>query len=423
MSLGVILSVGVAPLPVRAQSSESAAQPGPESQPHARAQRLLYSGQIAPAIAVWDEALKQEPRNWDMLAAAGAVLYADGQFARGATYLAQAAQITPDDVTLRLFLGTALYFAGAQPQAKSEFQRILASQAVERGTAQIARDKLSGSYFEDEAAAEAALAAKVGAPPAPGASWIAQFFDVNWIKPRPDLHDGGSGVAMLEAVVPFKRPVFTGGDSIRMYGRSALFQIVPVARHRYLVTVRAWRGTPEEKHSAALVRQLRLFEFFLYHVRSGSPKEALQEKAKSFDRSHEDKPAEAAEAARAALRLAPDDAQAHYQLGHSLANLRQLETAAREQHAVLARWPDFARAHFELGVIEAMQKHNENAVGEFLAAIRGDPILYEAYLNLALTYVQLGRIDKACDPVAQAKELWPSGLMPPPLKRCDEPGR
>jgi tetratricopeptide (TPR) repeat protein len=407
----ILLLVGVA----------FAQAPDVQNQPDARARRLLYSGQIARAVAVWEDALKTDPRNWDVLASVGAVLYADGKFARAATFLDRAAQLRADDASLRLLLGTALHLAGDEPQARAELQRIIASNP-NRGTVQIARDKLDGRYIEGEATSEAAIAARLGTKPEPGALWIGRFVDIDWAKPRPDLHGDGSLVAVIEAAAPLGGAVLTGGDHLSVYG-PVFLQTLSFARNRYLVVVRAWRNTPEEKDQASLVQWVRRFEFFLLHVRSGSPRDALQKKLETFRQDVEGKLGDAVESARAVLRLAPDDPQAHYQLGHSLTALGQLEAAAKEQHTVLARWPDFARAHFELGVIEAMQKHYENAAGEFLAALGQDPTLYEAYRNLALTYLRIGQMDRACESVARARETWPSGPIPAALQSCDKPSR
>ena len=174
----------------------------PGSSADARAQRLLYSGQIARAIEVWQGALHDEPDNWDMLSALGATLYADGQFARAVGYLQRAQAVRPDDWTLRLFLATAHHAAGQLATADAQFEAIMKG-SPNRGTMQIAGDKLTRRYFQDQKKLDDEMLAK-GQHPAPGSLWTGLFLRLHEQPPglnTPNLHDDGSIVEVIASLM------------------------------------------------------------------------------------------------------------------------------------------------------------------------------------------------------------------------------
>jgi tetratricopeptide (TPR) repeat protein len=98
---------------------------------------------------------------------------------------------------------------------------------------------------------------------------------------------------------------------------------------------------------------------------------------------------------RAALRLRPDDAPAHYDVGRALAGLGRRVEAAAECRAALRLRPDYAEAHYILGhVLEGQGKPGE-AAAELRAAIRLNPDLSEAHYNLGNVLGELGNADEA----------------------------
>ena len=65
---------------------------------------------------------------------------------------------------------------------------------------------------------------------------------------------------------------------------------------------------------------------------------------------------------RAAIRLIPDDADAHNNLGLALADQGKLEQAIAEHRAAIRIEPDLAEAHCNLGVALAKQGKRDEAI-------------------------------------------------------------
>jgi tetratricopeptide (TPR) repeat protein len=89
---------------------------------------------------------------------------------------------------------------------------------------------------------------------------------------------------------------------------------------------------------------------------------------------------------RAAIRLNPDDAQAHSRLGSELAAQGKWEDALVELREATRLQPDDAAARYNLGAILARQGELEEAIAEFRDSIRlnpDDPTVYP-YLGIAL---------------------------------------
>lgn len=373
---------------------------------HARAQRLLSSGQIERALGAWEEALRQKPEDREMLAALGAVLYADGQFARAVPYLRRASQLDAQDWTLRLFLATALHSAGDKEQAGAEF-RAVADGAPNSGTARIASDKLSGDFFRGQEQAERGMWTKLGAEREPGRLWVGLLLPVTWARPNSSLHDEGSLVPLIGAATASRfGDIVTGGDSVLVYGAFSL-RAISYAKNRYLLAARAWKGTPEESNIGRVVFRLRFFGFVLEHVRSGSPQAAWASKMQARMAISRRNYRDAAELARAALRLAPHDAEAHQILGSVYVDLGQMPEAGKELQAALTLWPDYSSAHHETGRLALIQDRAKDAVAAFTRAIELDATKGSAYQGLAAAYKALGEAQRAESVLEQARELEP----------------
>jgi tetratricopeptide (TPR) repeat protein len=409
----------------------------PGGRPHGMAQRLLYSGQIPRAISTWQEALKDDPDNWDMLAALGATLYADGQFVRAAHYLQRAAALRVDDWTLRLFLATADYAAGALAEADREFQAIIAG-SPNRGTVQIASDKLTRRYYRDQEAAERSILAKGGNPEV-SPLWIGLLMTL----PRPprsndtdDLHDDGTqvlvhtviiSVAALRAAFPSASVlqsrwfgVTTGGDDVRAYGQVRM-EVMPYASHRTLVTARLWKSDLGKSGLSRLRFELLSFEYLLDAFRASSP---LQQKFQGVDAIRAGRWAEAEQLLKEALRLAPDDPQGHLSLGIVYASTAQWHAAAKEYQRALELRPDYPDALFGLATVHSeMKLASDGVIAEFARAVELKPTTLEAYLNLAGIYGRLGMTMEASTELKYAKEVAPDLAIPEALRKWQAGGQ
>jgi tetratricopeptide (TPR) repeat protein len=67
--------------------------------------------------------------------------------------------------------------------------------------------------------------------------------------------------------------------------------------------------------------------------------------------------------------------------------------------------PNFAAAHLELGSLYAAQAHHQKAVDEYLEAIRQDPQSDSAHYRLGQVYRQMGKVDLATQELARYQQL------------------
>ena len=92
------------------------------------------------------------------------------------------------------------------------------------------------------------------------------------------------------------------------------------------------------------------------------------------------------------MRLRPDFAEAHNNLGVLLRELGKLaEATASLQEAVRLR-PDFAEAHFQLGLAFGKQDKNEEAAASNREAVRLKPDYAEAHFNLGVALERQGKL-------------------------------
>ncbi len=87
-------------------------------------------------------------------------------------------------------------------------------------------------------------------------------------------------------------------------------------------------------------------------------------------------------AARTAIRLRPDDVNAHNILGLALLKQGKLDEAVAECRTAIRLRPDFAEAHTKLSLALLKQGKWDEAVAAFRTAIRLQPDLAEAHTNL-----------------------------------------
>ena len=71
-----------------------------------------------------------------------------------------------------------------------------------------------------------------------------------------------------------------------------------------------------------------------------------------------------------AVKLRPDYAEAHYNLGLVLAGRGRIDEAAAQFQAVLNTRPDHPEAHNNLGVLLAGQGHVDEAIAHFRKAVK-----------------------------------------------------
>jgi tetratricopeptide (TPR) repeat protein len=119
----------------------------------------------------------------------------------------------------------------------------------------------------------------------------------------------------------------------------------------------------------------------------------------------EDSPEEARRAYQEALRIRPDFADAHINLGllhHNAGELAEAEACYRQ---ALRAEPKLALAHFNLAVVLEDQQKKSAAIAAYEEALKHAPDFFEAHCNLAKLYESLGRKRDAIRHYAAANRL------------------
>ena len=103
-----------------------------------------------------------------------------------------------------------------------------------------------------------------------------------------------------------------------------------------------------------------------------------------------------------ALRIKPDDADAHYNLGYVYRELGQYEEAIASFKKSIHIKPDDADAHYNLGYAYRKLGQYEEAIASFKKSIRIKPDDANAHFNLGLAYDESGQYEEA---IASYKEV------------------
>ncbi len=112
---------------------------------------------------------------------------------------------------------------------------------------------------------------------------------------------------------------------------------------------------------------------------------------------HAGRAAEAIPHLEAALRIQPDNAEAHNDLGNAFARMPgRLPDAIAEYHEALRAQPGMPEAHNNLGRVLAQTGRMPEAIAEFESAIRANPNSWSAHSNLGNALSQTpGRLNDA----------------------------
>ena len=103
-----------------------------------------------------------------------------------------------------------------------------------------------------------------------------------------------------------------------------------------------------------------------------------------------------------ALRIKPDDADAHYNLGVTYGESGQYEEAIASYKEALRIKPDDADAHYNLGYVYRELGQYEEAIASFKKSIRIKPDDANAHYSLGLAYDESGQYEEA---IASYKEV------------------
>ena len=116
---------------------------------------------------------------------------------------------------------------------------------------------------------------------------------------------------------------------------------------------------------------------------------------------------EALIASQKCVELAPQDAEAHFNLGVLLKEQARLEEAEASYAQAIALKPDYAEAHTNLGNTLKELGRSKEAAETFRQALELEPNFAEAHFNLGITLKELGRLEEAEASLRRATILKP----------------
>jgi tetratricopeptide (TPR) repeat protein len=99
------------------------------------------------------------------------------------------------------------------------------------------------------------------------------------------------------------------------------------------------------------------------------------------------------ESCREAVRIDPDDAEAHFNLGVAYHNLEMYQMAMVSYKQAIKIDPDLAKAHNNLGRVYIVSFKGKKAIKSFKQAIKINPDDADVHANLGDAYAMLGNPD------------------------------
>jgi predicted O-linked N-acetylglucosamine transferase (SPINDLY family) len=117
---------------------------------------------------------------------------------------------------------------------------------------------------------------------------------------------------------------------------------------------------------------------------------------------------EAVDSFRAAARCMPEFASAHSNLGNALRELGHLEDAVASLRQAVRLRPDFAEAHFNLAIALEAQGNLALALASYRQALHYRPDYVEAHQSLAIASKAQGKLDEAVLHYQQAVRIKPA---------------
>ena len=109
-----------------------------------------------------------------------------------------------------------------------------------------------------------------------------------------------------------------------------------------------------------------------------------------------------------ALRIDPDDFRAHYSLAIIYQDQGKLDEAVREHQGVLRAFANYSWAHVDMGNVYETQGKLDEAVREYREALRIDPNDVRAHFMLGVAYESQGKLDETIREFRQVLRINPN---------------
>jgi len=116
---------------------------------------------------------------------------------------------------------------------------------------------------------------------------------------------------------------------------------------------------------------------------------------------------EAIEAYKQAIKIDPDDAEAHFNLGVTYGDSGMYKEAIEAYKQAIRIDPNLAEAHLGLGLTYNNSGMYKEAIEAYKQAIRIDPDYADAHNNLGVTYYESGKYKEAIEAFKQAIRIDP----------------
>ncbi|MDA9765646.1 sulfotransferase [Alphaproteobacteria bacterium] len=120
-----------------------------------------------------------------------------------------------------------------------------------------------------------------------------------------------------------------------------------------------------------------------------------------------DRKSEAVDANQAAVSIAPQDPEAHSNLGNTLRELGRLDEAEASYAKAISLKPDYPEAYFNLGITLKDQGKFEDAIASYEKALSLKPGQPEMYNKLGAALQDQGKFDKAIETYNRALAIKP----------------
>lgn len=120
------------------------------------------------------------------------------------------------------------------------------------------------------------------------------------------------------------------------------------------------------------------------------------------------RPADAVELLSRAVKVRPEAAEYHANLGHALRSMNRLDEAAARYERAVQLNPSYALAHINLGAIRRAQGRAHEAVDHFRTALRLEPRQLGGWMNLGNALRDLNELDDALEAYQRASALDPN---------------
>jgi tetratricopeptide (TPR) repeat protein len=359
-----------------------------------RAQETAAKGDLAAVREQLTEALRQDPDHAGAHNLLGFVLGQQGELAAALGHLERAVALQPDSAEARYNLGVALWYSGARDKALPELRR-----GVELNPAAGANHAFLGVALREQgdlAGARQSLQRAIALLPPTAAVYI----DLGIVY----LRDGRIGPALgqFEAGLNAPLPALPAPDwktavaGLRTWRESV--EKPPAQLHNILGRLLGQQGAPASEVAAEFREAIRL---------QPDHAEAHNNLGLVLLQSGDDEGALAA--LRDAVRIAPDYAEARANLGAALTPTNAT-AAIRELEAAVGLAPASVKAQFNLAVAYGASAAHGPAreIAQLQKVIELAPAFPRAHLALGKALLREGKIAEAVASLQEASRLAPT---------------